>query len=125
MPSTALIVSVRRNLLRPVFSRREVVDSNAACATFVSIRLMETLVRARGMTKALLIVEQSSRWSVLGTLIHFFRRTTMKNLIAIALLSTAIVSGAADAQQAQPADRAAPAATAPAARSEKMMLKAS
>ena len=47
----------------------------------------------------------------------------MKNLIAIALLSTAIVSGAAHAQQAQPADRAAPAATAPAARSEKMMLK--
>ena len=123
MPSTALIVSVRRNLLRPVFSRREVVDLNAACATFVSIRLMETLVRARGMTKALLIVEQSSRWSVLGTLIYFFRRTTIKNLIAIALLSTAIVSGAADAQQAQPADRAAPAATAPAARSEKMMLK--
>ena len=47
----------------------------------------------------------------------------MKNLIAIALLSTAIVSGAAYAQQAQPADRAAPAATAPAASSEKMMLK--
>ena len=47
----------------------------------------------------------------------------MKNLIAIALLSTAIVSGAAYAQQAQPADRAAPAATAPAANSEKMMLK--
>ena len=36
----------------------------------------------------------------------------MKNFIAIALLSTAIVSGAAYAQQAQPADRAAPAATA-------------
>ena len=35
----------------------------------------------------------------------------MKNLVAIALLSTAIVSGAAYAQQAQPADRAAPAAT--------------
>ena len=47
----------------------------------------------------------------------------MKNFIAIALLSTAIVSGAADAQQAQPADRAAPAATAPAASSGKMMLK--
>ena len=47
----------------------------------------------------------------------------MKNFIAIALLSTAIVSGAAYAQQAQPADRAAPAATAPAASSEKMMLK--
>ena len=47
----------------------------------------------------------------------------MKNLVAIALLSTAIVSGAAYAQQAQPADRTAPAATAPAANSEKMMLK--
>ena len=47
----------------------------------------------------------------------------MKNLIAIALLSTAIVSGAAYAQQAQPADRAAPAATAPATSSDKMMLK--
>ena len=47
----------------------------------------------------------------------------MKNLIAIALLSTAIVSGAAYAQQAQPADRAAPAASAPAASTEKMMLK--
>ena len=46
----------------------------------------------------------------------------MKNLIAIALLSTAIVSGAASAQQAQPADRAAP-TTAPAATSEKMTLK--
>ena len=40
-----------------------------------------------------------------------------------ALLSTAIVSGAAFAQQAQPADRAAPAASAPAASTEKMMLK--
>ena len=47
----------------------------------------------------------------------------MKNLIAIALLSTAIVSGAAYAQQAQPADRAAPAATTPVTSSEKMMLK--
>ena len=47
----------------------------------------------------------------------------MKNLLAIALLSTAIVSGAGYAQQAQPADRAAPAATAPAASSDKMMLK--
>ena len=45
----------------------------------------------------------------------------MKNIIAIALLSTAIGSSAAYAQQAQPADRAAPAA--PAASSEKMMLK--
>ena len=41
-----------------------------------------------------------------------------------ALLSTAIVSGAAYAQTAQPADRAAPAATtSPAASSDKMMLK--
>jgi sporulation protein YlmC with PRC-barrel domain len=47
----------------------------------------------------------------------------MKNLVAIALLSTAIVSGAAYAQQAQPADRTAPAATAPAASTDKMMLK--
>jgi sporulation protein YlmC with PRC-barrel domain len=46
----------------------------------------------------------------------------MKNLVAITLLSTAIVSGAAYAQQAQPADRAAPAATTPVT-SEKMMLK--
>ena len=47
-----------------------------------------------------------------------------KNLIAVALLSTALVSGAAYAQTAQPADRAAtPAATTPAASSEKMMLK--
>ena len=47
----------------------------------------------------------------------------MKNLVAIALLSTAIVGGAAYAQQPQSADRAAPAAAAPAASSEKMMLK--
>ena len=47
----------------------------------------------------------------------------MKNLVAIALLSTAIVGGAAYAQSPQPADRAAPAATAPAASAEKMMLK--
>jgi len=47
-----------------------------------------------------------------------------KNLIAVALLSTALVSGAAYAQTVQPADRAAtPAATTPAASSEKMMLK--
>jgi sporulation protein YlmC with PRC-barrel domain len=44
----------------------------------------------------------------------------MKNLVAIALLSTALVSGAAYAQTAQPADRAAPAAT---TSSDKMMLK--
>ena len=47
----------------------------------------------------------------------------MKNLVAIALLSTALVSGAAyaqTAQTAQPADRAAPAAT---TSSDKMMLK--
>ncbi len=48
----------------------------------------------------------------------------MKNLVAVAFLSTAIVSGVAHAQNAQPADRAAPAATAsPAASSDKMMLK--
>ena len=48
----------------------------------------------------------------------------MKNLVTVALLSTAIVSGAAYAQTAQPADRAAPAATtSPAASSDKMMLK--
>jgi hypothetical protein len=48
----------------------------------------------------------------------------MKNLIAVALLGTAIASGAAYAQTAQPVDRAAPAATtSPAASSDKMMLK--
>ena len=41
----------------------------------------------------------------------------------IALLSTAIGSGAAYAQQAQPADRAATAATNPVTSSEKMMVK--
>ena len=35
----------------------------------------------------------------------------MKKVLAVALLSTAIASGAAYAQTAQPADRAAPAAT--------------
>ena len=47
----------------------------------------------------------------------------MKNLFAIALLSTALVSSAAYAQTAQPADRAAPVATTSPAGSEKMMLK--
>jgi sporulation protein YlmC with PRC-barrel domain len=47
----------------------------------------------------------------------------MKNLIVTALLSTAIVSGAAYAQQPAPAERAAPAVTAAAASSDKMMLK--
>lgn len=48
----------------------------------------------------------------------------MKNLVTVALLSTAIISGAAYAQTAQPADRAAPAATtSTAASSDKMMLK--
>ncbi|HYK51237.1 MAG TPA: PRC-barrel domain-containing protein [Terriglobales bacterium] len=48
----------------------------------------------------------------------------MKNLVTVALLSTAIVSGAAYAQTTQPADRAAPVATtSPAASSDKMMLK--
>jgi sporulation protein YlmC with PRC-barrel domain len=48
----------------------------------------------------------------------------MKNLVAVALLGTAVVGGAAYAQSTQPADRAAPAATtSPAASGEKMMLK--
>ena len=75
-----------------------------------------------GMTNS--HVEQSSLWSVLGKQNSLFPEGyDGENFIAIALLSTAIVSGAAYAQQAQPADRAAPAATAPAASSEKMMLK--
>lgn len=45
----------------------------------------------------------------------------MKSFLAVALLSTAVVGGAAFAQSAQPADRAAPAATAHLA--DKMMLK--
>ena len=52
------------------------------------------------------------------------RRTNMKKLVAVALLGTAIASGAAyaqTAQTAQPADRAAPAATTTS--SDKMMLK--
>ena len=47
----------------------------------------------------------------------------MKKLVTIALLSTAIAGGAAYAQTTQPADRAAPAATASPASSDKMMLK--
>jgi len=47
----------------------------------------------------------------------------MKHFVAIALLSTALFSGAAIAQTAQPADRAGPAATKSPASSEKMMLK--
>ena len=46
-----------------------------------------------------------------------------KNLIAVGLLGTAIVSGAAYAQTAQPADRAATPAVTPAASSDKMLLK--
>ncbi|UFW49027.1 MULTISPECIES: PRC-barrel domain-containing protein [Bradyrhizobium] len=45
----------------------------------------------------------------------------MKSILAIALLSTAVGGGAAFAQSAQPADHAAPAATAQPA--DKMMLK--
>jgi sporulation protein YlmC with PRC-barrel domain len=45
----------------------------------------------------------------------------MKSFLTVALLSTAVMVGAAFAQSAQPADRAAPAATAQSA--EKMMLK--
>src|SRR6476660_6223508 len=47
----------------------------------------------------------------------------MKKLVTIALLSTAIAGGAAYAQTTQPADRAAPAATAAASSDQKMMLK--
>jgi sporulation protein YlmC with PRC-barrel domain len=48
----------------------------------------------------------------------------MKNLFAVALLTTAMAGGAAYAQSAQPADRSAPAATtSPAASPDKMMLK--
>ncbi|MDO8398351.1 MAG: PRC-barrel domain-containing protein [Bradyrhizobium sp.] len=47
----------------------------------------------------------------------------MKNYIAAALLSAAIISGPAYAQTAQPADRAAPAATTTDAAGTKMMLK--
>lgn len=45
----------------------------------------------------------------------------MKSFLAVALLSAAVIGGAAFAQSAQPADRAAPAATAQPA--DKMMLK--
>ncbi|MBR0925139.1 sporulation protein YlmC with PRC-barrel domain [Bradyrhizobium ottawaense] len=45
----------------------------------------------------------------------------MKSFLAVALLSTAVIGGAAFAQSPQPADRAAPAATAQPA--DKMMLK--
>ena len=45
----------------------------------------------------------------------------MKSFLAVALLSTAVIGGAAFAQSAQPADRAAPAATAQPA--DKTMLK--
>src|SRR6476660_4041697 len=47
----------------------------------------------------------------------------MKKFVTIALLSTAIAGGAAYAQTTQPADRAAPAATASPASSDKMMMK--
>jgi sporulation protein YlmC with PRC-barrel domain len=47
----------------------------------------------------------------------------MKKLFAIALLSTALGSSAANTQTTQPTDRAAPAATTHPASSEKMMLK--
>ena len=45
----------------------------------------------------------------------------MKSFLAVALLSTALIGGAAFAQSTQPADRAAPAATVQPA--DKMMLK--
>ena len=47
----------------------------------------------------------------------------MKNFVAAALLSAAIIGGPAYAQTAQPADRAAPAATTTQAAGTKMMLK--
>jgi sporulation protein YlmC with PRC-barrel domain len=48
----------------------------------------------------------------------------MRNFVAAALLSAAVISGPAFAQTAQPADRAAPAATNPTTNSNaKMMLK--
>ena len=47
----------------------------------------------------------------------------MKSLVAAALLSAAVIGGPAYAQTAQPADRAAPAATATQADGTKMMLK--
>jgi len=47
----------------------------------------------------------------------------MKTLVTAALLSVAVISAPAYAQTAQPADRAAPAATTSPAASNKMMLK--
>ena len=47
----------------------------------------------------------------------------MKSFVAAALLSAAIISGPAYAQTAQPADRAAPAATTTDSAGSKMMLK--
>jgi sporulation protein YlmC with PRC-barrel domain len=47
----------------------------------------------------------------------------MKNFLAVALMSAAIISGPAYAQTAQPADRSAPAATTTDAAGSKMMLK--
>ena len=52
-----------------------------------------------------------------------FWRIDMKKFATIALLGTAIAGDAAYAQTTQPADRAAPAATASPASSDKMMLK--
>ncbi len=47
----------------------------------------------------------------------------MKNHMVIALLSAALIGGAAYAQSAQPSDRAAQATASPSGSSEKMMLK--
>ena len=47
----------------------------------------------------------------------------MKNHMVIALLSAALIGGAAYAQSAQPSDRAAQATTSPSGSSDKMMLK--
>jgi sporulation protein YlmC with PRC-barrel domain len=64
----------------------------------------------RNADPATFVVEHSSGCSVLEKLINL-QEDTMRNFIAAALLSVAVVSGPACAQTAQPADRTAPAAT--------------
>ena len=78
---------VYHSLLCPVANRRELL-----------INAYAGWLEAAASTKVSAQLEHSSRWSVLGKQIHFFRRVTMKNFFAIALLSTALVSGAAYAQ---------------------------
>jgi len=67
--------------------------------------------------------EHSAASSVLERSLTFHWRIQMKRFAAAALLSAAIIGGPAYAQNAQPADRAAPAATANQAAGSKMMLK--